>query len=60
LISALNELLQKKYGVGSIDDLNDFLKANLVKDMKVRFSASSKQLARVLGMNISDIIRSLG
>lgn len=60
LISALNEVLQKKYGVGSISELDDFLKTNLVKDMKVRFSASSKQLARVLGMNVSDIIRSLG
>jgi REP element-mobilizing transposase RayT len=57
LISALNELLEKKYAVAHVSELNDFLKTNLLKDLKSRFSASSKQLARVLGMNISDIIR---
>ena len=59
LTSALKEILDIKYGVSSFTDLNDFLKKNLLKDMKSRFTASSKQLARVIGLSVSDVIRYL-
>ena len=57
--SALNELLEKKYGAGSLDELDDFLRKNLLKDLRGRFSASPKQLARVSFISISDVIRYL-
>lgn len=59
LTSALREILDIKYGVSSFTDLNEFLKKNLLKDMKSRFTASSKQLARVIGLSVSDVIRYL-
>ena len=59
LISSMNELLEKKYGVSSIMNMDDFLRKNLVKDLKVRFSASSKQIARITGLPISNVIKFL-
>ena len=55
--SAMDELLDKKYSVSSISELDDFLKKNIIKDLRSRFSASSKQLSRITGITISDIIR---
>lgn len=57
--SALNELLEKKYGATSLGELDDFLRKNLLKDLRGRFSASPKQLARVSFISISDVIRYL-
>ena len=57
--SSMNELLEKKFGMSSVSELNEFLLKNLIKDLKVRFSASSKQLARITGVAISDIIKYL-
>lgn len=57
--SALNELLEKKYDAPSLNELDDFLRKNLLKDLRGRFSASPKQLARVSFMSISDVIRYL-
>lgn len=59
LLSALKEILNNKYGVTSVSELDDFLKKNLIKDMKSRFTASSRQLARVVGLSVNDIIRYL-
>ena len=59
LHSAIKELLDKKYSVESISDLDEFLKRNMIKDLKHRFSSSSKQLARVTGMTVSEIVRLL-
>lgn len=57
--SSMNELLEKKFGISSVSELDEFLLKNLIKDLKVRFSASSKQLARITGVGISDIIKYL-
>lgn len=59
LQSAVGELLDKKYSVGSISEMDEFLKRNMLKDLKHRFSSSSKQLARVTGMTISEVVRLL-
>ena len=59
LLSAVGELLEKKYSVESISELDEFLKRNMLKDLKYRFSSSSKQLARVTGMTVSDVVRLL-
>ena len=55
----MRELLEKKFDVDSIDELDDFLKKNILKDLKSRFSASSKQLARISGLSINEVIRYL-
>lgn len=57
--SSMNELLEKKFGISSVSELDEFLLKNLIKDLKVRFSASSKQLARITGVGVSDIIKYL-
>ena len=57
--SALDEILEKKYGVSSLGQLDFTMKKNLVKDMKVRFTASSKQIARIVGLSINDVMRML-
>ena len=57
--SSMNELLEKKFGMSSVSELNEFLLKNLIKDLKIRFSASSKQLARITGVAVSDIIKYL-
>ena len=59
LYSAIDELLDKKYSVESISDLDEYLKRNMLKDLKHRFSSSSKQLARVTRMTISEVVRLL-
>ena len=59
LYSAINELLDKKFSVSSVSELDEFLRRNLIKDLKNRFSASSKQLARVTGMTVKEVIHLL-
>lgn len=56
---AMRELLEKKFDVDSINELDDFLKKNILKDLKSRFSASSKQLARISGLSVNEVIRYL-
>lgn len=57
--TALVEILEKKYGVYSISQLDNVLLKNLIKDIKSRFTASSKQIARIVGIPINDIMRML-
>ena len=59
VIASMKELLEKKYGVESIGEMDEFLRKNIVKDIRGRFSASSKQISRVTGIPVADIIRYL-
>ena len=59
LRSALKELLEKKYDVGSVADLDEFMTKHLLRDLRVRFTASHKQLARVLGLKLDEVMRYL-
>ena len=56
IYAALVEILEKKYGVYSLEQLDCTLLKNLIRDLKVRFTASSKQLARIVGIPINDIV----
>ena len=57
--AALNELLDKKYGALSVNELDDFLKRNIIRDLKGRFSATAKQLARLMEIPLKDVLRYL-
>ena len=59
LQAAMAELLDKKFGVSNVNELDDFLKKNMIKELRSRFSASAKQLARVTFMSVSDVLRYL-
>ena len=57
--TALAEILEKKYGVYSLEQLDRTLLKNLIRDLKVRFTASSKQIARIVGVPINDVVTML-
>lgn len=59
LRSALNELLEKKYDVADIADLDEFMTKHLLRDLRSRFTASHKQLARVVGLKVDQVMRYL-
>lgn len=59
VIASMNEILDKKYGIESISEMDEFLRKNLVRELRVRFSAPSKQISRVTGIQVADIIRYL-
>lgn len=60
LEAAMGELLDKKYGVSEVGDLDGFLRSHLVRDLKSRFGAPTQQLARVVGMSLKEVLRCLG
>jgi hypothetical protein len=60
LEAAMDELLDKKYGVSEVGDLDGFLRSHLVRDLKSRFGAPTQQLARVVGMSLKEVLRCLG
>ena len=55
--AAMKELLDKKYGIADVADLDDFLMRSLLRDLKGRFSASAKQLARVVRVPVKDVLK---
>ena len=57
--TALVELLEKKYGVDSLGRLDCIMMRSLVRDIKVRFTSSSKQIARIVGLPINEVMRLL-
>lgn len=60
LEAAMGELLDKKYGVSDVCELDGFLRSHLVRDLKSRFGAPTQQLARVVGMSLKEVLRCLG
>lgn len=59
LTKALKELLENKYGVKSISDLDIELVCNLVRELRLHFNASAKQLARITGLQLRDTLKFL-
>ena len=59
LKAAMGELLEKKYLVSDVCELDDFLRSHLVRDLKQRFGAPTQQLARVIEMRLSEVLRCL-
>ena len=57
--AALSELLEKKYDVTDVTGLDDFMKRGLVRDLKGRFSASPKQIARLMKLTVADVLKYL-
>ena len=56
---ALSELLEKKYDVSDVSELDDFMRKGLVRDLKGRFGASPKQIARLMKLSVVDVLRYL-
>ena len=56
---ALSELLEKKYEVSHVGQMDDFLKKHMLRDLKSRFGTPVQQLARVVEMSVSDVLRLL-
>lgn len=54
--TALKEILEKKYGVYSLELLDRTLLKNLVRDLKVRFSAPAKQISRIVCIPLNDVV----
>lgn len=59
LRAAMIELLEKKYLVTDVSELDDFLKSHLVRDLKSRFASPTQQLARIVGMTIQEVLKRL-
>ena len=59
LRAAMTELLDKKYLVADVGQLNSFLLSHLLRDLKSRFGAPTQQLARVVGLSLSEVLRCL-
>lgn len=59
LESALMEMLEKKYGVCALSQLDNMMMKNLIRDIKVRFTASAKQIARIVGLPVKDVVSML-
>ena len=57
--TALSELLEKKYDVSDLSELDGFMKNLLVRDLKGRLGASPKQIARLMRMSIADVLQAL-
>ena len=55
--STMIELLEKKYGVKSIGELNTLLLKSLTRELRGRFGSPVQQLARVMELSISEIIK---
>lgn len=60
LKTAMVELLEKKYIAAEVCELDDFLRSHLVRDLRQRFGAPTQQLARVVGLSLSEVLRCLG
>lgn len=56
---AMCELLNNKYGVGSVCDLDAELQKSLVRELRTYFNASAKQIARITGLQLKDAIACL-
>jgi hypothetical protein len=52
-------LLEKKYDVGNVADLDEFMTKHLLRDLRGRFTASHKQLARVVGLKVDEVMKYL-
>lgn len=59
LYKALKELLENKYGVSTISDLDNDLMCNLVRELRSHFNASAKQVARITGLQLKDTLKFL-
>ena len=51
------ELLEKKYAVKSVRELNELLLKNLIRELRGRFGCPVQQLARVMELTVSEIVR---
>lgn len=51
------ELLEKKYAVKSVRELNEFLLKNLIRELRGRFGSPVQQLARIMELTVSEIVR---
>ncbi len=56
LNAALKEVLDKKYSVNSIHDMDSSLKRMLLRDLKTRFTCPVSQLARVTCMELKEVL----
>ena len=52
---AMNDLIYSLFRKASIDDLNQEMKGELIRQMQRRFSSDAKQLARVSGIPIAEV-----
>lgn len=59
LVAAIRDLCRSQYRRGSYDELSDYDKSDLVRNVRRRFSTDANQLCRVLGKPYDEVARRL-
>ena len=57
--SAFEEILRTKYGC-TLDELDSDMRRNLLNDLRKHFNTSAKQLSRVTGLPLKDVLEVMG
>lgn len=55
VMSGLQEILNKKYDLAELTELNDSMKRDVMMLLKRQFNCSPKQLARIMKMSLNDV-----
>lgn len=59
VLAGLNELLDKRYSGVSISDLSLTLRIRIILELRKQFNCTKKQLSRVTGISLRDIVNML-
>ena len=59
VLAGVNEILEKRYEALSVMELSEQARRLLVLEVKKQFNSPPKQLARVLGLTISEVVNAL-
>ena len=59
VLSGVNEILEKRYESLDVSELSEFNRSKLILELRKVFNAPPKQLARVLGLTLQEVVNSL-
>ena len=59
VLSGVNEILEKRYESLDVSELSEFNRTKLILELRKVFNAPPKQLARVLGLTLQEVVNSL-
>lgn len=59
VLSGVNEILEKRYESLDVSELSEFNRTKLILELRKQFNAPPKQLARVLGLSLREVVNSL-
>ena len=59
VLSGVNEILEKRYESLDVSELSELNRTKLILELRKQFNAPPKQLARVLGLSLREVVNSL-